>query len=94
MCGGHSEVKVASDKVKEIALSKQSEVEGQLNKTFDTFEAVSYTSQVVCGTNARIKVHVGNESYIHLKIFIALECYGGNIELQGVEEGKTLTDAL
>lgn len=94
MCGGYSDAKPASDKVKEITAAKKAEIETQLGKTFDTFEAISYTTQVVAGTNADIKVHIGDNKYIHISVFIALECNGGAIELTNVAEGKTLEDAL
>ncbi|XP_023263654.1 histone H1-like isoform X1 [Seriola lalandi dorsalis] len=40
------------------------------------------------------KVHVGGVNYIHLSVFQALPCDGGQVVLRGVQEHKTEDDPL
>ena len=92
--GGFGDARPADEEIKSLVTKVKTEVEGKLGKKLRVFEAVSYSSQVVCGTNYVIKVKVGENEYVHIKIFEALPCYGGKVELNEVEGGKTLADAL
>ena len=49
---------------------------------------------MVAGTNYLIKVKVGPEQYVHIKVWEKLPCYGGAKELSEAHGGKTLEDAL
>ena len=94
MCGGFGAVKPADDEIKSLVAKVKGDAEKKLGKNYAVFEAVSYSAQVVCGTNYAVKVKVGENEYIHLTIFVALPCYGGKVELSEAEGGKTLADAL
>ena len=94
ICGGFNNVQPADDKIIPLVAQVKNETEAKLGKTFSVFEAVSYTSQVVGGKNYKVKVKVGENEYVHVKIFKALPCYGGNIQLLEAHGGKTLSDAL
>ena len=94
MCGGFTNAKDADDKVKAMALELKAQTEQKLGATYTEFEAVKYKTQVVAGTNYLIKVKVGPEQYVHIKVWEKLPCYGGAKELTQVEGGKTLGDAL
>ena len=94
MCGGFGGAREADDDVKAIALEMKAQTEQKLGTTFSTFEAVQYKSQVVAGTNFSIKVKVGPDQYVHIKVFRKLPCNGGEKELTAAEGGKTLADAL
>ena len=39
-----------------------------LGQQFAQFEPVEVSTQVVAGTNFKIKVHVGDERYVHVKV--------------------------
>merc|ERR1711936_82331 len=75
-CGPPSEVMPATESVMNDGYRGYSvqgvcdevkvDVEKYLGKTFDTFEAKSYRYQPVHGYNFWVKVHVGNEEYIHI----------------------------
>ena len=60
------------------------QVESLMNTTYETFEAVEYTTQVVAGTNYVIKVHVGNGQHLSVKVFRPLPCNGDELEVADV----------
>jgi len=84
MCGGHSNSKDVDDTCREIVTSVKPKVETQMNSTFTTFEPVSYTTQVVAGTNFVIKVHVGDGKHLSVKVFRPLPCNGTELEVTEV----------
>ena len=94
MCGGFTNALDANDEVKAMALEVKAQTEQQFGATYPEFEAVKYKTQVVAGTNYLIKVKVGPEEYVHIKVWKKLPCYGGARELTEAEGGKTLADAL
>ena len=94
MCGGFTNSRPADDNVKAIALEMKPKVEEALGTTYTQFEAVSFTTQVVAGTNYKIKVKVGDENYVHIKVFVPLPCNSTEKKLMSQESGKTLNDAL
>ena len=94
MCGGFAGALPADDDVKALVAQVKADTEGKLGKTFPVFEAVSYQTQVVNGTNYKVKVKVGDNEFVHIKFHRALPCYGGKLTLNEVEGGKTLNDAL
>ena len=95
MVGGPAEERDATDEVKKIANDLKKQVEEKRNTTFSTFEAVKYTTQVVAGVMYRIKVKVGDDQYLHLRVLKNLPNKGGNFLLRTVEEGTfKLADPL
>ena len=94
ICGGFGNARDADDKVKALALQMKPEVEKALGATYGTFEAVKFTTQVVAGTNYKIKVKVGNEQYVHIKVHVPLPNKNAPNQLLSQEAGKTLADAL
>lgn len=94
MCGGYTGAKDANDSVQEVLDGVKAKVEERTGRSFETFKAVKYHSQVVAGTNFKIKAQVGDSDFIHVKIFRPLPCYGTELELHDVEEGKLETDAI
>ena len=94
MCGGFGNAKDADDKVKALALEMKPQVEKALGETYTEFEAVKYTKQIVNGTNYKIKVKVGGEKYIHIKVHVPLPNKNAPNELLEQAKGKTLADPL
>ena len=94
MCGGFGGASDADAEVKNIAKAVKQQTEQKLGTTFAEFEAVKYKTQVVAGTNYLIKVKVGPEQYVHIKVYQKLPCYGGELSLSEAQGGKTLNDAL
>ena len=93
-CGGFGDAKDADDKVKALALEMKPKAEAALGATFATFDAVKYTTQVVAGTNYKIKVNVGDGKFVHIKVYVPLPCKNAPNELLSQEAGKTLADPL
>ena len=94
MCGGFGGPRPADDEVKELVKSVKTQIEAKANAKYNVFEAVSFTTQVVAGTNFIVKVKVGSDQYIHVKIFRPLPCNGTELEVTEVQTGKTLNDGL
>ena len=94
MCGGFTQDKDADDEVKALAKEMKAATEAKLGATYSEFEAVKFKTQVVNGTNYLIKVKVGPEQYVHIKVYKKLPCYGGAKELSEADGGKTLGDPL
>ena len=64
-------------------------VEMQLDRHFEKFEAISYSSQVVAGTNYIMVVNTGDE-YLHVKIGKPLPYKNEAPFLMSVRRGVTL----
>lgn len=94
MCGGFTGAQPADDQVKNIANEIKPKLEAATNKKYGEFEAVSYKTQVVAGTNYVIKVKVGNNEFVHVKVFQPLPCNGTELQLLKHSEGHKLDDNL
>ena len=94
MPGGFGDVMEVDEDVKILAKNMKEKVEETLGETFEIYEPILYTTQVVAGTNYKIKVKVGDEKYVHIKVFVPLPCNNAPNQLTSQEAGKTLADAL
>ena len=92
--GGFDEVKEIDEETRVLALNMKEKAEEMLGETFDVFEPILYTTQVVAGTNYNIKVHIGEEVFIHMKIYVPLPVFNKVNELLECEGDKTLFDPL
>ena len=89
MLGGFGAAKPVTPEVGQLALNMKPHAETKLGASWSTYEPVTYTSQVVAGTNYLVKVKVGESEYVHLKIYQPLPCAGGQPELSEAHGGKT-----
>jgi len=94
MCGGFSGAKEPTDDIHQLVSDVKNSVQNKTGKTYTTFTAVNYKSQVVAGTNYTVKVQVGDNDYIHIKVFKPLPCYGTELEIHSVDENKGENDDL
>ena len=93
MLGGVGSSGEANEIVQKIAISVKDQVEKRLGKTFETFDAVVFKTQVISGINYIIKVHVGDQKYIHIKVWVPPNKNKPNILLNCVE-GKAFYDHI
>jgi cystatin-A/B len=94
LCGGTSQTKPACDEILALCVTLREELENKAGKKFTEFSAIEYQSQVVAGTNYFVKIHIGNEEYIHARIFKPLSCNGTTPEVHGVQMSKSKADAI
>ncbi|KYQ99748.1 cystatin A2 [Tieghemostelium lacteum] len=88
--GGLSKLKPADDQVREVLTKVKGQVEAKLAREYCIFDAISYKSQVVAGTNFFIKVKT-NDGYIHLRVYRDLE----NVcKLVSLQEGHSMDDEI
>ncbi|XP_004675222.1 PREDICTED: cystatin-A [Condylura cristata] len=93
MPGGLSDAKPATPEVQKIANEVKPQLEQQTNETYEEFEVEEYKTQVVAGIFYYIKVRVGDNRYIHLKVFSGLQRDEG-LTLSGFQTDKSKDDEL
>ncbi|XP_028608119.1 stefin-3-like [Grammomys surdaster] len=91
--GGLSETKPATPDIQEIADKVRPQLEEKTNEKYEKFKAVEYKSQVVAGLIHFIKVDVGHDCFLHIKVFSGLS-RKDDLELQGYQTNKTKDDEL
>ncbi|XP_069801083.1 cystatin-B-like isoform X1 [Dendropsophus ebraccatus] len=69
-------------------------VEEKHGKKYTTFVATEYKTQLVAGTNYFVKVHVGDEEYLHLRMYKTLPHDGEKLSLTAVQAGKTKQEEI
>ncbi|KAM6908334.1 cystatin-B-like [Lycodopsis pacificus] len=94
MCGGTGSESAATDEIQKICDSVKVAAELKAGTTYDVFTAKSYKTQLVAGTNYFIKVHVGGEEHVHLRVFKGLPHAGGGFELSNVQDCKSKDDPV
>uniref|UniRef100_A0A3P9D4G2 Cystatin-B n=1 Tax=Maylandia zebra TaxID=106582 RepID=A0A3P9D4G2_9CICH len=94
MCGGLTEEKEADEEVQKICDAMKPLAEQKAKRNFEVLIAQSYKTQVVAGTNYFIKVHVGGNEYVHLRVYEKLPAYGGTLELTDLQHPKTQNDSI
>ncbi|KAM6309816.1 cystatin-B-like isoform 1-T1 [Podargus strigoides] len=77
-----------------VVLKVKPQIEEKEGKTFDVFTAVEFKTQVVAGTNYFIKVHVGNDEFLHLRVFRSLPHEEKPLSLHSYQSSKTKHDEL
>ncbi|XP_029699058.1 cystatin-B-like isoform X1 [Takifugu rubripes] len=94
VCGGWSATMQATEEIQAKCDQVKPAVEDKTGKKYEVFTAKTYTSQVVSGRNYFIKVHVGGDDYIHIRVYEKLPCHGGDIEVHSVQESKTHAEPI
>ncbi|XP_061661250.1 cystatin-B-like [Syngnathoides biaculeatus] len=94
MCGGLLGSQSAHPEIQKICDIVKSQAEQKTGKIYDVFVAKCYTSQVVAGTNYFVKVHVGGDDYVHIRVFQSLPHVGAGPVLANIQESKRHDDAI
>ncbi|TSK98424.1 Cystatin-B [Bagarius yarrelli] len=92
--GGLSERQDATEEVHEISGKMKPFAEKKTGRNFEIFNAIFHKTQVVAGTNYFIKVHVGDVEFVHLRVWKKLPHDREQLELYGVQTGKTFDDPI
>jgi len=94
ICGGTSEPQAASPEVQAICDQLRADLEGKADRKFAEFKAVVVSTQVVAGTNYFVKIHIGNEDYVHARIFKPLPHTGEGPQLHSFLMSKKKEDKI
>ncbi|XP_073526974.1 cystatin-A2-like [Phyllobates terribilis] len=89
--GGIGAEKPADAEVQDVCKKVKPQFIKQSGKNADTFQLLSYKTQVVSGKNYFVKVDIGDD-FCHLKI--SAPHSGKDPELLGWQCGKTKNDAI
>ena len=94
--GGYTEVMEVEDgdEIKIITYQMKEKVEKQLGETLIIFEPVLYREQIVNGINYKVKVHIGDEKFVHLRIHVPPIYASTPILLLELQTDKTFFDPL
>ncbi|XP_075707135.1 cystatin-B-like [Rhinoderma darwinii] len=94
ICGGLGSAKPATEEVQGLCDQVKAEVEEKHGKKYPTYVATEYKTQPVSGTNYFVKVHVGDDEYIHLRLYKTLPHAGAQLSLSCTQAGKTKEEEI
>ena len=77
MCGGFAADKPVTPEIQQLLDGLKTQIQSRLDASFSIFKALTYQSQVVAGTNYKIKVEVDDGKILEVVIFQPLP-YTGN----------------
>ena len=90
MVGGFGGASEPDEKIHELVAAHKGKVEEHSNQSFPVFEAKAVRSQVVAGMNHKVKIHIGDNKFIHVKFYDRF----GDVSVSAVELDKTADDEL
>jgi cystatin-A/B len=94
MPGGLSAPRPADAEVQSLCEQLKPELEGKVGKTFNVFTALEVGTQVVAGTNYFVKIHVGDDECMHVRIHKPLPHTGDPASLHSYQAAKSKHDEL
>ncbi|XP_038242651.1 cystatin-B-like isoform X2 [Dermochelys coriacea] len=94
LCGGLAGAQPATAETQQMVDEVKLQVEEKEGKKFEVFTAVEFKTQLVAGINYFIKVHVGNEEFLHLRVFKSLPHENKSLSLCSYQSSKTKHDEL
>ncbi len=79
--GGYTPEKQITPEVYEIANKMRTQIQAKMMFHFEVYVPVSYQTQVVAGTNYRIRIATEDGKSIIATVYEALPCAGGALSL-------------
>lgn len=93
-CGGTGSSQPADEDTQQVIESVKQAVEEKLGRALATYKAIEVAKQMVAGMNYYVKVDIGDDNYIHVRVYKKLPCYGSTTELSGMQANKSKSDAV
>lgn len=81
ICGGFKEESAATAEVQTMVNNFKEQIQTQLSAVFSTFNAKTFTTQVVAGTNYKVKIEIDGGKLVEVKIFVPLPHTGNPHQL-------------
>ncbi|PAA47134.1 hypothetical protein BOX15_Mlig030572g3, partial [Macrostomum lignano] len=94
LCGGTGEARQPSPEEVELLVAMRPHVESRLGRSVEQFEPRLVATQVVAGTNYFAKVHIGSDSFVHIRVFKPLPHTNEPPALHGIQAEKSASDEL
>ena len=91
---GYSEVNECNEDVKILTSKMKEQIENCLGETFEIFEPILFTCQAGLGYYYKVKIHVGDQRFIHVIIFVPYPSSLFSHKIIECKSGKTLFDPL
>ena len=82
ICGGTGQEQAATEDVQNLVDGVKSDIVTKLGSNPAVFQATHFKTQVVAGTNYFVKIHIGEEKFIHVRIY---KHFSGSVQLHGVK---------
>jgi len=81
MCGGFKAESQATPEIQTMVETFKGDIETKLSAQFTVFTAKTYTTQVVAGTNYKVKIEVDGAKVVEVKIYEPLPHTGNPKQL-------------
>ncbi|XP_077977006.1 cystatin-A2-like [Glandiceps talaboti] len=91
MTGGMKPAEQATADVQELINAVRSAAEEKSGRAFGAYEAKAYSTQLVNGVNYFVKVHTGDDKYVHIRLHKA---FSGTVTFSNLQDEKIETDEL
>ncbi|XP_033635711.1 cystatin-A-like [Asterias rubens] len=91
MVGGMGAINPATEEVQGYIDEVKLKVEEAVKRTLDTYTATVYSTQLVNGTNYFVKVDVGGNKFVHVRLH---RTFGGEVTFTSCQDDKTKDDEL
>jgi len=84
LCGGTGDEQAATPEVQALVDQVKDDLVTALGQAPASFQATHFKSQVVAGVNYFVRVHIGDDKHIHVRIY---KHFSGSVELHGIKHG-------
>jgi len=82
ICGGTGQEEAATPEVQSLVEGVKTDIVSKLGSEPAVFQATHFRTQVVAGINYFVRVHIGDDKYIHVRIY---KHFSGSVQLHSVK---------